>query len=159
MRGPTAPLVGAVALAAMPNRVTGAVVFDDGFGAVRGVGDPDLLSLLSYARRSLGELDSSSSSSSSSSSRSRSSRSSGGALLETEYQTLPQLYSGAMGGLLEGPTWGAYWTQNRWGAGGRFCQSPLQYTVHAWSLLGMLAALGMVLALALLLLLLLLENR
>jgi hypothetical protein len=86
----------AFAEAALPSAAAAAIAaeYDDGFGAVRGVGDPDLLALLSYARRSLGELD-------------------GSGAIEAEFQTLPQLYSGGMGGLLEGPTWGAYWTQNR----------------------------------------------
>ena len=36
-------------------------------------------------------------------------------LADPEFQTLPMLYSGAEDGLLEGPTWGAYWTQNSYG--------------------------------------------
>eukprot|EP00656_Telonema_subtile_P052705 TRINITY_DN7418_c0_g1_i2.p1 TRINITY_DN7418_c0_g1~~TRINITY_DN7418_c0_g1_i2.p1 ORF type:complete len:421 (-),score=84.05 TRINITY_DN7418_c0_g1_i2:45-1307(-) len=63
---------------------------------LRGAGDPDFLELISYARRSLGELPGTSSA-------------------DWEYQTLPMLYSGAEDGLLEGPTWGAYWTQNSYG--------------------------------------------
>ena len=77
-------------LAAVVTSATDATFSD---GAVWGRGDPELLGLISYARRSLGELDSA----------------------DVEYQTLPMLYSGAEDGLLEGPTWGAYWTQNSYG--------------------------------------------
>ena len=49
-----------------------------------------------YSRRSLGETNKTS-----------------GA--DSIYQTMPMLYSGAQDGLLEGPTWGAYWTQNSYG--------------------------------------------
>ena len=58
-----------------------AVPYDDGRNLVSGAGDPELLGLLSYARRSLGE---------------------GGGAVEAEYQTIPMLYSGGEDGLLEG---------------------------------------------------------
>ena len=64
-------------------------------GVVFGSGDPEFLSLISYARRSLGEVDTE--------------------LADTQIQTLPMLYSGDQDGLLEGPTWAAYWTQNSYG--------------------------------------------
>ena len=32
---------------------------------------------------------------------------------EFEYQSVNMLYNGALDGLLEGPTWGAWWTQVR----------------------------------------------
>ena len=57
-----------------------AVPYDDGRNLVSGAGDPELLGLLSYARRSLGE----------------------GGAVEAEYQTIPMLYSGGEDGLLEG---------------------------------------------------------
>jgi hypothetical protein len=68
--------------------------YDDGL--VSGTGDDDFLQMLSYSRRSLGETT-------------------GGESADPEFQTLPILYSGASDGLLEGPTWGAYWTQNSYG--------------------------------------------
>ena len=34
---------------------------------------------------------------------------------EFEYQTTHSLYRGDWDGLLEGPTWGAWWTQNSYG--------------------------------------------
>ena len=72
------------------------VALDHGPGRVRGSGDPELLSLVSYASRSLREA-------------------SGGQPAESEFQSIPMLYSGAEDGLLEGPTWAAYWTQNSYG--------------------------------------------
>jgi hypothetical protein len=56
----------------------------------------DALQLLDIARRSLGEPPSDSAA-------------------DAELQTMPMLYSGGEDGLLEGPTWGAYWTQNSYG--------------------------------------------
>ena len=50
----------------------------------------EALELIDKARRSLGE----------------------GPELEVEYQTMPMLYKGSEDGILEGPTWGCYWTQN-----------------------------------------------
>ena len=50
----------------------------------------EALELIDKARRSLGE----------------------GPELEIEYQTMPMLYKGSEDGILEGPTWGCYWTQN-----------------------------------------------
>ena len=55
----------------------------------------DFFELVSYARRSLGETNASDA--------------------DAVYQTMPMLYSGSQDGLLEGPTWGAYWTQNSYG--------------------------------------------
>jgi hypothetical protein len=63
---------------------------------VTGSGDDELIDLLSYARRSLGEIP-------------------GRLAADDEFQSMPMLYSGAEDGLLEGPTWGAYWTQNSYG--------------------------------------------
>ena len=34
---------------------------------------------------------------------------------EAEYQSVLQLYRGDWDGLMEGPTWGAWWTQNSYG--------------------------------------------
>ena len=34
---------------------------------------------------------------------------------EYEYQSVNMLYNGGLDGLLEGPTWGAWWTQNSYG--------------------------------------------
>ena len=73
--------------------VTAATAYHD--GVVEGAGDAELLSLLSYARRSLGEADA--------------------AQADAEFQTMPMLFSGGEDGLLEGPTWSAYWTQNSYG--------------------------------------------
>merc|ERR1711871_872567 len=70
--------------------------WDDGLNLVRGSGDAELLSLVSYAWRSLYEAPAE-------------------LPAEFEYQSLAMLYSGAQDGLLEGPTWGAYWTQNSYG--------------------------------------------
>jgi hypothetical protein len=64
-------------------------------GVLNGEGDPELLNLIAYARRSLGEVDPDHA--------------------DAQYQTLPMLYSGDKDGLLEGPTWDAYWTQNSYG--------------------------------------------
>lgn len=73
--------------------VLSAPQYSDEFNLVSGAGDPELLGLISYARRSLGEVSAT----------------------EAEYQTMPMLYNGDQDGLLEGPTWGAYWTQNSYG--------------------------------------------
>jgi hypothetical protein len=75
---------------ASPPAFTG--VFFDGESSD---GNHSLLQLLDIARRSLGEGSSTSA--------------------DAEIQTMPMLYSGVEDGLLEGPTWGAYWTQNSYG--------------------------------------------
>ena len=76
--------------------VVGAVpfsgVFFDGHGS-----DVEKLQLLDIARRSLGEVPAEASPA------------------DAEIQTMPMLYNGGEDGLLEGPTWGAYWTQNSYG--------------------------------------------
>jgi hypothetical protein len=56
---------------------------------VSGEGDTEYLALLDTARRAW-EAD-------------------------PEFQSVPQLYSGSQDGLLEGPTWDAWWTQNSYG--------------------------------------------
>lgn len=50
---------------------------------------------LRYSRRSVGEANAT--------------------MADPFFQTMPMLYSGVEDGLLEGPTWGAYWTQNSYG--------------------------------------------
>ena len=71
--------------------------------AVTGAGDAALLDLIDYARRSLGELGGPGGGPGTSAS------------ADAVVQTLPMLYSGGEDGLLEGPTWKAYWTQNSYG--------------------------------------------
>jgi hypothetical protein len=72
----------------------------------------EALELIDKARRSLGE----------------------GPELEIEYQTMPMLYKGSEDGILEGPTWGCYWTQNscahRTDVTLSHPESPAQYQLH-----------------------------
>ena len=69
-----------------------AEVFDGAFvsGTSTNAAGAEALKLIDLARRSLGE----------------------GKAVEYEIQTMPMLYKGSEDGVLEGPTWGCYWTQN-----------------------------------------------
>ena len=84
-------LLAASSLAAAGSRA--AAPFDGRFFSGSATGSGDELELLDTARRSLGEPE--------------------GGAADAEIQSMPMLYSGGEDGLLEGPTWGAYWTQVR----------------------------------------------
>ena len=42
---------------------------------------------------------------------------------DPEFQNMPMLYTPAWNGLVEGPTWGAWWIQNSYGP--TYCALPL----------------------------------
>ena len=86
-------LLAASSLAAAGSRA--AAPFEGRFFSGSATGSGDELELLDTARRSLGEPE--------------------GGAADVEIQSMPMLYSGGEDGLLEGPTWGAYWTQNSYG--------------------------------------------
>eukprot|EP00052_Salpingoeca_macrocollata_P027203 m.257348 g.257348 ORF g.257348 m.257348 type:complete len:740 (-) comp22707_c0_seq3:50-2269(-) len=67
---------------------------------IGGAGDESFLGLLDYSRSLWGECADPSSLTMS---------------VSPLFQTVPMLYSGSEDGLLEGPTWPAYWTQNSYG--------------------------------------------
>ena len=87
----SALLLAASSLAAAGSRA--AAPFEGRFFSGSATGSGDELGLLDTARRSLGEPE--------------------GGVADVEIQSMPMLYSGGEDGLLEGPTWGAYWTQVR----------------------------------------------
>ena len=86
-------MVPALLLAASSLAAAGSVPFEGRFFSGSATGSGDELELLDTARRSLGEPE--------------------GGAADAEIQSMPMLYSGGEDGLLEGPTWGAYWTQVR----------------------------------------------
>ncbi len=75
-------------LASLASSVFASIPFQGKF--FDGVGDEDFLRLLDVARRQWSDSD-------------------------AELQTVNHLYRGDWDGMMEGPTWGAYWTQNSYG--------------------------------------------
>jgi hypothetical protein len=81
-------------LAATPTDIQAGERFEGQFYA--GEGDVELLQLLDISRRSFAP--------------------------DPEFQNLPMLYTPAWNGLVEGPTWGAWWIQNSYGT--TYCVLP-----------------------------------
>ena len=79
-------------------------------GAWSGSDDSDYLSLLDASRRAFGE-----------------------STVDSFRQSVPMLYSGSQDGLLEGPTWAAWWTQNSYGTTMASLPFLPDVTMHALS--------------------------